>query len=139
MKTRTFDLRTVLSVTTGRLLTKSKGPRDNGIDDMYKLLNWMTGDSVFTHQLGRFGGECKPWLYRWYPELKAAESLLPQLDAWILEMGPEAGCAKWVDALGLPATFDVPRVPQDDHERKDPVKELVEMRGTDDGVIVVEK
>ena len=51
-ETRQFPLRTILTVTTGRLLTKAKGPRDNGIGDLYEILGYMTGDNgVMTHQL----------------------------------------------------------------------------------------
>lgn len=74
MKTKAFSVRTILSVTTGRLLTESAGPDDNGLGDMYRLLEWMTGESPFTHQLPRFGKECEPWLLGWFPELAAAAS-----------------------------------------------------------------
>jgi len=59
---KTFDVRVILSATTGRLVTKSQGPDDNGIGDLYELLGWMTDDSPFTHQIPRFMQECKPWL-----------------------------------------------------------------------------
>ena len=44
-----YDLGTVLSVTTGTLLTK--------IGNVYKILNYMTGDNLFTHQLPRVSKE----------------------------------------------------------------------------------
>lgn len=73
MSTKKFPLRDVLTVTTGRLLTKGKGKDDNGIGDLYKILGHMTGDDgVMTHQLGRFSEECKPWLLKWFPELAEA-------------------------------------------------------------------
>ena len=34
-ETKTFPLRVLLTVTTGRLLTKSSGDRDNGISDLH--------------------------------------------------------------------------------------------------------
>jgi len=141
METRTFELRAVLTVTTERLLTKRLGPHDNGISALYDILNWMTSDNLFTHQLPRAGRECKPWLLRWFPGLEKASDALPSLDKLIETCGGEDGCTKWIEALiagGQPATFDVPKIPRDDHERKNPFDELVEMRGTDEGIILVQ-
>lgn len=142
IETQTFTLRTVLTVTTGRLLTESEGPRDNGIGRMYKLLGWMTSDEPFTHQLGRFSEECKPWLLRWFPELAAADELLDEMDVQIETHGAEIGIKAWVDRLlathkGIQRTYDVPKIPRDDHIVKNAYDELVEMRGTDEGIIVV--
>ncbi len=71
-ETKVFPLRVLLTVTTGRLLTQSRGPRDNGIGDLYELLGWMTNDEPFTHQLPRFADECKPWILQWFPELQTS-------------------------------------------------------------------
>jgi hypothetical protein len=133
---RSFHVRTVLSVTTGRLLTIPDG-RGNGIGDMYELLDHMTGDSVYTHQLGRFSDECKPWLYRWFPELKRAEASLPWFDTLMTVSETEQAIDFWVAQLGLPAGYEVGTIPADDHERKDPYDELVAMRGTDEGIIIL--
>jgi hypothetical protein len=150
-ETKRFPLRDILSVTTGRLLTKANGPHDNGIDAIYKLLGWMTNDSPFTHQLPRFAEECKPWLLRWFPELTQVNGELGNavngLDWWIsgsLMTGhtAELAVSGWLSRVqadcGLQEFYDVPRIPQDDHERKHPYDELVAMRGTDEGVIVVD-
>ena len=144
MTAKEFDLRTILTVTTGRLLTEREGPHDNGIGRIYELLGWMTNDSPFTHQLGRFSEECKPWLLRWFPELVPVNACLDKLDAWIKQSndGPETGIFYWLAEIKLlfPTIrdkYDVPRIPQDDHERKNPYDELVAMRGSDEGVIVV--
>ena len=143
METKQFDLGTVLSVTTGRLLTKSK-KNTNGIEDMYDLLGWMTNDQPFTHQLGRFAEECKPWLLRWFPELTeidpdvvkmceelhgSKEEIVAAVDEIVQKMAVRIGKAK----------LDIPRIPADDHERKNPIQELIETRGSDEGIIVVER
>ena len=146
--TKTFDLRTILSVTTGRLLTKRRGDRDNGIGDLYELLGWMTGESPFTHQLPRFGEECTPWLLRWFPELGRAYAYLTDLDLMLAEgqekgVGGDVVCDNWLAALtdvwdiGAEQTYDVPKIPANDHERKAAWDELVAMRGTDKGIVVV--
>lgn len=75
MRTKHFPLRVVLSITTGRLLTD--------VDDVYEILNWMTGDSLFTHQLPRAGEACKPSLLAQFPELQAVNACLANLDGWL--------------------------------------------------------
>lgn len=68
-ETRAFPLRTILTVTTGLPLTKRRSPNDNGIGDLYEILDWMTGDEAFTHQLPRFADECKPEILKQHPVL----------------------------------------------------------------------
>ena len=65
---RHFHIGAILSVTTGRLVAP------NGIEDVYSILNHMTGDNLFTHQLPRAGEECKPWLLRQHPQLVDAST-----------------------------------------------------------------
>jgi hypothetical protein len=139
--TKRFELRTILSVITGRLLTKRKGLNNNGIGDLYEILGWMTNDSPFTHQIPRFIDECAPWLLRWYPALQTATDALPLLDADIEREGAQQGVELWLGKLalmGLPQSFEIPRIPADDHTTKDPFDELVEMRGTDEGIVIVQ-
>lgn len=142
---KTFGLQTILSVTTGRLLTEPEGERDNGIGRMYELLGHMTNDSPFTHQLGRFAEEYKPWLLRWFPELAIANACLDKLDAWIKDdmtgTGQE-GIKMWIAELKMlepkiQDEYEVDQIPMDDHDKKHPWDELVAMRGSDEGVVVV--
>lgn len=144
-ETKAFPLRVLLTVTTDRLLTESRGDRDNGIGDLYDILGWMTNDSPFMHQLPRFSKECKPWLLRWFPELAIANACLVELDGWIAAARtcPDEGVKLWLAELtllqpSLQREYDVPRIPQDDHERKHFYDELVEMRGTDEGIVLVD-
>jgi len=143
---KTFALGTVLSVTTGRLLTEREGPRDNGIGRIYVLLNHMTGDSVYTHQLGRFAEECKPWLFRWFPELKIANACVSNLDGWIMrdKTGTnEEGIKMWLTELKMlepkiKDQYDIGQIPMDDHDKKDPYDELIVMLGTDEDIIILD-
>lgn len=147
LDTRRFELRTLLTLTTGLLLTRPKGDRDNGISDFYELLAWMTGDQPYTHQLPRFAAECKPWARRWFPALFTVslrdldaelekETAIPALSRDAFRVGViENWLKNLVPELG--AYFDVPRIPRDDHVRKDAYDELVEMRGTDEGIVVL--
>ena len=67
MQTKQFHLGDVLSITTGRLVS----PRH--IDGVYDILNFMTGDNLFTHQLPRASDECKPYLVEQFPQLATTE------------------------------------------------------------------
>jgi hypothetical protein len=139
-ETKQFPLRVLLTVTTDRLLTEPKGERDNGIGDLYAILGWMTNDSPMTHQLPRFNNECTPWLLRWFPELAAAQESLAILDADMHREGAARGVELWLGKLeltGMKPTYDVPRIPADDHEQKNAFDELVQMRGSDEGIFLV--
>lgn len=103
-QTKRFSLRTVLTVTTGRLLTAPTEDGGNGIGDLYEILGWITMESSpNTHQLGRFADECKPYLFRFFPELGLASACLPKLDAWMEKSPtcPEEGIKLWLAELQL--------------------------------------
>ncbi len=145
METKTFSLNTVLSVTTGRLLTTPKAKDDNGISDLYKLLNHMTNDNLFTHQLGRAGKECKPWLLRWFPELNAVQTYECKLDEWLKTAPdcPDEAVKMWLTELkmkflDLKDEYNVKQIPMDDHDVTNPFDELIKIRGTDERIIVLQ-
>lgn len=147
---RSFPLRVVLTVTTGKLLTKGKNPDDNGIGDMYDLLGHMTGEPPHGHQLGRFADECNPWLLRWYPELDhpqltviALGSLLLMLETDRQTEPAELLIAGWIECLvasGLcKEDYAIGQIPMDDHDSIPSYDELVAIRGSDEGVIVLDE
>jgi hypothetical protein len=125
--TKTFPLRVVLTVTTGRLLTKSKGPRNNRIEDLYEILSHMTGDKAFPHTSPRFGDdkdECKPWLLRWFPELEKADAVFNQID-WntvpknAIENTILEGLKLCV-SRGIKPEYEIGQIPADDHKGNGP-------------------
>lgn len=145
---REFPLRVVLTVTTGRLLTESRSERDNGIGDLHDILGHMTGEAPFTHALGRFAGEYKPWLYRWYPELDAPKLTVFAVGLLSIMLKSESGKKEpdalingWLSKLVSDGhcheTYAIGQIPRDDHQSKDPYDEMVEMRGTDEGIIIL--
>lgn len=92
-----FSLEAVLSVTTGRLLTKAKGKSNNGIGDIYDLLNFMCAEDVYTHQLGRFADECRSYILRQYPQLAIAKEKLTTLDVLLSQhSNPREACAEFI-------------------------------------------
>lgn len=129
-----FTLRVILTVTTGRLLTQRESKNDNGIGDLYEILDYMTGDQSYTHTRGRFSKECKPYLESWYPELKIASSKtsLRRLDLLLtLESDAQKAIYLWLEWLktkyGLSSGYKIKEIPKDDHTKKCPEGELEEM------------
>ena len=68
---KTFSLGAILSVTTGILLAD--------IGEVHELLDHMTGDTLFTHQLPRAGRGCEGPLREQFPSLPTE---IPELDGW---------------------------------------------------------
>lgn len=80
--TKSFSLRVLLSVTTGRLLTEAKSPTDNGIDDLYEILELAycstdkalkSFDGWLSHDKSGGGEAIKMWLTELkndFPQLK---------------------------------------------------------------------
>ena len=139
MQTKQFHLGDVLSITTGRLVS----PRH--IDGVYDILNFMTGDNLFTHQLPRASDECKPYLVEQFPQLATTEmdSAIADLSDALKSKSGKAQVEKVVaDWLAKQVSkygemFAVKSIPTDAHEVKNPIAEAAEMMGGPEKVIVV--
>lgn len=112
MTDRQFHLGDILTITTGLLVS----PRH--VDGIYDILNFMTGDNLFTHQLPRAMDECCPALLVQHPQLRAVST--PEefegkehVDRWLAEQVAQYG-------------EQLPVTPLDpgDHTRIDPIAEL---------------
>lgn len=123
MKRKLFHLGDILSITTGRLVS----PRLMG--GVYDILNYMTQDNLYTHQLPRAGDECKPWLLRQHPQLRTVDASSIDRDNW------QDWLAEQVKLFGKELLVEP--IPRDDHDYIEPIAELVEMVGSEK-VIVVE-
>ena len=109
-KTREFHIGDILSVTHERLVS----PRH--IEGVYDILNFMTGDSLFTHQLPRAGRECAPFLFEQHPALKDVDATGIDGSNW----------SEWLDSqiAIFGETLPVQPLPDHAHEFIDPVSEL---------------
>lgn len=118
-ETEKFHIGDVLSITTGRLLSHDH------IRGVYNILDWMTGESLFTHQLGRASDTAKPVLLEAFPQLAAIE--FPKY----LEKGDPDAIFVWVDTQGelYGEWWDVPKLKIGAYEPREPISELVEMIG----------
>lgn len=122
---RTFPLRVVLTVTTGRLLTKARGKKDNGISDLYEILEHMTEDAPWTHSLPRFARECAPFLLQSFPELAKADlKLLDEMRA-DAENGIELWLKKCETEFGMSGTYEIDQLPKEEHKHVNPFTELM--------------
>lgn len=112
MQTKEFPTPDVLSTVTGRLM--------GGIDGVYNVLNWMTGESMFTHQLPRVSREARPVLLAMHPTLQQA---IDEADQVTTENWREWR-RTWESRYG--EFIAVPKFGAADHERIDPMSELAE-------------
>lgn len=112
-KTKRFHIGDVLSVTTGRLVSARH------MEGVYDILNYMTGESLFTHALIRAAEVCAPVLLQQHPDLadvKAEGITKENWRAWLDEQIARFGEYRKV----VPLKAGV-------YEAKDPITELIDM------------
>jgi len=115
-----FKLEDVVSVVTGYFMSEDIG-------DIYAILNYMTGDDLFTHQLPRAADACRPSLIEQHPLLAQLDFdglELEEMRAKIEEVRPKTGNELWVSPLA-------------EWEHKGAIRELTELVG-EDRVIVLD-
>ncbi len=59
MNEKNFDLGTVLTITSGRLLTD--------MDNVYKILNYLSNDTIYSHQIPRVMRIAQSYVLGRYP------------------------------------------------------------------------
>jgi hypothetical protein len=128
MTTKTFDLGTVLTVTTGRLLTD--------IGNVYNILDFMTNDNLMTHQLPRASNACTKPLLAQFPQLNEVE--VPESFEGE-DHDPHAAVKNWLDTQKViyGNAFEVE--PLESFEHKNPLTELADMRPDMPIVVVAPK
>ena len=129
MNSRSFHIGDILSITTEKLLS----PRL--ISGVYDILNFMTNDNLYTHQLMRAKDECRPYLIKQHPKLAAIDAAEVTRENW----------RSWLDAriAEFGETLPVNPLPEDIHEFIEPISELAEIVhpskiivvNTDDGTV----
>lgn len=126
MTTRSFDLSDVLSITTGALVSTRH------VDGVYDILGYMTGESLFTHQLPRAAVACAPALLEQH---HALAGIAPP--EWDKSGDMKAQVHAWVDLLRLTYGSSLPVTPLAEWRHIDPVQELVEITERPDRIVVV--
>lgn len=116
-ETRSFHIGDVLSAYSGYLVS------NRHMEGVYDTLNYLTGDSLFTHQLPRAMDECKGWLERLHPKLREIDcsGLTPEtLPAWLDRIAAQYG-----------ETLELRPLPPEGHEFRHPIEELESTVGKD--------
>lgn len=103
-----FHLGDVLSITTGALVS-----RDH-MAGVYAILNHMTGEDLFTHQLPRAMDDAQPYLFDQFPELRAVHfpgglDSKEAVFAWVDEQAATYG--EWFAVKAIPAVARMPHDP----------------------------
>jgi hypothetical protein len=133
-----FSLDAVLSVTTGCLLSPMR--------DAVAVLDFMTGASIFTHQIPRARAVVVPLLLQAHPHLDTPQ-VQTQIAALALALercdgrdARRACCAAWMEArrqeLGAEVLLTQPDPLPDDFSR--PLGDLMAMVGDTRRIIVVD-
>ena len=119
MTTQQFPIGVILTVTHGKLMCD--------ISECYRILNFMTGDELFTHQLPRASRECGPIILRQHPHLAD----------WLDDVTTENYAARLADAKRqFGETLEIAPLAEGEHEFIDPISELAEYVHPDKIVVV---
>ncbi|HKM19995.1 MAG TPA: hypothetical protein VJY47_02105 [Candidatus Dojkabacteria bacterium] len=112
-KSKAFHIGDILSVTTGYLLAPSH------MEGVYAILNFMTNDNLFTHQLPRASKECQPFLLEqmpWLADISAEGVTKENFETWLNAIVQKYG-----------ETHEVKPLPVGSHLHIDPITELVQI------------
>lgn len=119
-----LPLADLLSVSTGKLLSHDH------MDGVYRVLNFLTGDSLMTHQLPAACDAMRPVLLEQLPWLAA---VVPPADATTDEV---LAWRDWAE-LEYGKEFEVTAPPSSIWGEHDALRELVDMVGADRVIPVV--
>lgn len=115
--TRDFPLDEILTISTGRLVARRH------MDAVYDVLNHLTGDNLFTHQLPRALDACLPSVLAQHPDLAAIQPGDVPADADLIW--------PWLDAMEAKYGKTRSLVPVADWEHQDPIEEACDIVGAD--------
>jgi len=123
-----FHLGDILSITNEHLVSPDL------MGGVYKILDYMTGDSLYTHQLLRARRECAPYLFEAMPFLHDINESVKDKDKDWWKANWESWRDEQCEKYGT--YHDVRPIRAEDHEVIDPIEELKRMR-PDVEVIVI--
>lgn len=131
-ETRKFHIGTILSITTGVLLAP------NHIDDVYDILNFMSGEKLQTVQLPRVADECRPYLMEYslhghigktFADIDASHVTPENYEQFMREIVTEYG--EWYEVRPIhPEDHEIVS-PVDDALRINPDLEIIEFKPED--------
>lgn len=121
---RKFHLGDILSITTGYLMSLA------GMSGVYAILNYLTGEELFTHQLPRAANACKGPLLAQHPQLVGADC------SGVTTENHAARLAELVATYG--EWLMVAPVGGGEYQPKNPLIELAEMTDAKPVIVVTE-
>jgi len=119
MESKIFKIEEVLSAIKGMLLCD--------IGKVYEVLNFLTSDNLFTHQLPRAGRECAPIVYKQYPWMEGID---------LSDINQENWKEKLAAIKGI-FSNEISLIPIDGWRQVDPIKESVKMMGGDSNKLII--
>src|SRR5262245_15740345 len=124
-ETRCFHLSVLVTATSGIFVCVG------GIGDLYKLLDYMTGDSLMTHQLPLASEAVKPDLlaqHPWLAEIEGMDTVHDEatLTAWLAAVVPQYG--EWHQCTPNPAAWG----------SHNPIEDYVAAGGDPSKMVIVE-
>jgi len=108
-----YHIGDILSITTSKIVSPSH------IGGIRNILNYMTGDNLYDHQLPRAADECRPWLkaqFSWLNDVDASDVNPDNYKRWTEEQVEKY--SEYLEVKPLPATI---------HDIIDPLDELKRM------------
>lgn len=118
MQKKTFKIEEVLSAVKGYLLC------DMG--KVYEVLNFLTGDNLYTHQLPRAGRECAPHVFKQHPFLESIDLSIVNTYNWKQVVADIK--SKHPNEIELQKIEGIAHV--------DPIEEAIQMKGKDNVIVV---
>jgi len=114
--------------TTGEVISAGVGKLCCEMSCVYKILNYLTGDHLFTHQLPRAFKVCEVWVREQQPWLNELQIEDCTTETW----------RQWLnDAIGkYGEVFELEPLPPGEWKSRDPIKEAVEMMGGDKSRVI---
>ena len=120
-----FSLAVCLSIATPRFVC-------DDIGQVYEILNWMTGDNLYTHQLPRAARWAVPIIASRHPDLAAAATVesMARLDEELAKSQPKEAVKAWIawakETAGLADEYEIESA-SESWTPRDPIVELSEM------------
>lgn len=109
--------------TTAQVVTAGTCRMVCEIDGLYQILNFLTGDELYTHQLLRASKVCEPWLRRQFPWLVVLDTDACNRGNW----------RQWLKVITdrVGEHQEVEPLPEGVWTYLDPVEEGIQMFGVD--------
>lgn len=108
-----------MKFTTGEIISAGLGKLACDIEGMYKIMNFLTGDNLFTHQLPRAFLACEAWVIAQHPWLKELDESACNPETW----------RAWLDdaEARFGKTHELQPLPEGRWRSVDPIREAIEL------------